>query len=76
MAGQDQLVYHSYGIEEDYDIDSKKNLGEGGFGQVCWASLRSTSNSYFIHLLSSVLGCIDADICKYIFIVQHFSRST
>jgi calcium-dependent protein kinase len=42
MAGQDQLVYHSYGIEEDYDIDSKKNLGEGGFGQVCRAIHKAT----------------------------------
>merc|ERR1719197_198526 len=36
------LVYHSYAIEEDYEIDLKKALGEGGFGQVCRAIHKAT----------------------------------
>jgi calcium-dependent protein kinase len=29
------LVYHSHGVEVDYEVNNKAALGEGGFGQVC-----------------------------------------
>merc|ERR1719181_1159642 len=35
-------VYHTHRIEEDYILDDKKKLGEGGFGAVCKAIHKAT----------------------------------
>jgi calcium-dependent protein kinase len=37
-----QFVFHTHRIEEDYTLDDKKRLGEGGFGAVCTCEHKAT----------------------------------